>query len=93
MIVRGADNFRETMENSCVKHRRIVAFCLLHPAARLPPSPPPRFTVSQLNTLLSDMHQRHKSDESVATKLKDIELTEQLTTTAMNSLMHTSPAN
>lgn len=50
-----------------------------------------KITVQQLGSLLSESHQEGKSDEAVATKLKDLELTEQLTIATMNSFTQYDP--
>jgi hypothetical protein len=48
-------------------------------------------TVAQLDQLMADLYEQHKPDDSVATRLKEVELTEQLTPPAMNSLMQYKP--
>jgi hypothetical protein len=48
-------------------------------------------TVQQLDALLFEMHQQNKSDGAVAEKLKDLELSEQLTTPTMNSFTQYDP--
>ncbi len=50
-----------------------------------------KVSVSQLDSLLAEMHTRKKSDEATANKLKDLELTEQLTEPALNSLTKYEP--
>jgi hypothetical protein len=44
-------------------------------------------TVSELDKLLASLNDQHKPDEAVATRLKEVELTEQLTPLAINKLM------
>ena len=46
-----------------------------------------KISVSQLEDLLRSMQQDKKADVDVATELKQIELSEELTRTAMNGLM------
>ena len=48
-------------------------------------------TVQQLDDLLADLHKQSKSDDAVAAKLKDVELTEQLTSSKMNSFSQYQP--
>ncbi|MDE3105995.1 MAG: hypothetical protein KGK08_12545 [Acidobacteriota bacterium] len=51
-------------------------------------------TVDQLNALIDEMYQGHKSDDEIASRLKEVDLSEQLTTAAANSLTkyHPGPA-
>jgi hypothetical protein len=46
-----------------------------------------KITVQQLKDLLVSLHQDRKTDAEVATELKQVELTEELTRSAMNSLV------
>jgi len=48
-------------------------------------------TVDQLRALLAALQQQNRTDEIVATKLKDVTLTEQLTAAAMDSLAQYHP--
>lgn len=68
----------------------LVAICLasLLPLSALAAT---KTTVSQLNKLLASLYEQRKPDDAVATKLKDVELTEQLTPPAMNNLMQYKP--
>jgi hypothetical protein len=50
-----------------------------------------KVTVSQLDSLLAEMHSQNKGDDATANKLKELELTEQLTEPAMNSLTKYEP--
>jgi hypothetical protein len=50
-----------------------------------------KVSVSQLDSLLAEMHTQKKGDETTANKLKDLELTEQLTVPALNSLTKYEP--
>jgi hypothetical protein len=50
-----------------------------------------KVTVSQLDSMLAEMHSQNKRDEAAANKLKDLELTEQLAESAMNSLSEYEP--
>jgi hypothetical protein len=48
-------------------------------------------TVQLLDDLLADLHKQSKSDDAVAARLKDVELTEQLTSSKMNSFAQYQP--
>jgi len=50
-----------------------------------------KISVSQLDSMLADMHSQSKSDEATANKLKEVELTDQLTEAAMNSFVKYQP--
>jgi len=50
-----------------------------------------KMTVGALQDMLTGLHSSQKSDEDVATQLKQIELTEELTATAMNSMVGLIP--
>jgi hypothetical protein len=50
-----------------------------------------KVTVQQLSTMLDELHQQGKPDEAVATKLKELELTEQLSLATMNSFTRDQP--
>jgi hypothetical protein len=50
-----------------------------------------KVTVQQLDALLNEQHQQSKSDGAVAEKLKDLELSEQLNTSTMNSFTQYDP--
>jgi len=47
-----------------------------------------KMTVAQFQDVLTGLHNSQKSDEQVANELKQIELTEELTATAMNSMVN-----
>lgn len=59
--------------------------------AALPAAAVTRMTVSQLDALLAEMHAQNKGDDAIANKLKDVELTDQLTETAMNGFVKYEP--
>jgi hypothetical protein len=61
--------------------------CLLLLALAVPAWAAKKMAVAELTELLRSFEQEKKSDLEVATALKQIELTEQLTRTAMNSLV------
>ncbi len=48
-------------------------------------------TVAQLEALLSDLHSQSKSDQATSDKLKDLQLTEQISASAMNSFVQYQP--
>jgi len=50
-----------------------------------------KITVAQLDSTLADMHQQGRTDDAVATKLKDLELTEELAPSVMNSFVKYQP--
>jgi tetratricopeptide (TPR) repeat protein len=50
-----------------------------------------KLTVGQLQDMLTGLHSSKKSDEEVANQLKQIELTEELTTATMNSMVSLIP--
>lgn len=64
-----------------------LALILLLLAIAVPAWAGKKITVGQLEELLRTMQQDKKADADVATELKQIELSEELTRTAMNSLM------
>jgi hypothetical protein len=47
-----------------------------------------KMTVAQLQDVLTGLHNSQKSDEQIANELKQIELTEELTTAAMSSMVN-----
>jgi hypothetical protein len=47
-----------------------------------------KMTVAQLQDVLTGLHSSQKSDEQVANELKEIELTEELSSAAMNSMVN-----
>src|ERR1039458_1088683 len=47
-----------------------------------------KMTVAQFQDMLTGLHNSQKSDEQVANKLKQIELTEELTPAAVNSMVN-----
>ena len=47
-----------------------------------------KMTVAQFQDVLTGLHNSQKSDEQIANELKQIELTEELTTTTMNSMVN-----
>ena len=50
-----------------------------------------KITVAELKDMLTTMHQAAKSDQDVATALKQVELTEELTRTEMNNVASDVP--
>ena len=50
-----------------------------------------KVTVQQLGTMLDELHQQGKPDEAVATKLKELVLTEQLSLASMNGFTRDEP--
>ena len=50
-----------------------------------------KVTVKELDDFLAEQHSASKSDDAVATKLKEMELTEQLTTATMNTFTRYEP--
>src|SRR6516162_561984 len=50
-----------------------------------------KVTVQQLDAVLAEMHSQSKSDDQVANKLKETELTEQLLPSVMNSFAQYQP--
>src|ERR1700739_3788071 len=50
-----------------------------------------RVSVSQLDSLLAEMHTQNKGDEATRNKLKELELTEQLTKPVMDSFTKYQP--
>jgi len=52
-----------------------------------------KVTVSQLDSVLAEMHAQNKGDEATANRLKDLELTQQLTEPAMNSFTRYQPGS
>jgi hypothetical protein len=57
----------------------------------LPAGAATKTTLQELDSLMGEMYQQRKSDEAVATKLKDVELTEQMSTAAMNGFTKYDP--
>jgi hypothetical protein len=64
------------------------AWALLFIIAATPAMAGRKISVSQLEDLLHSLQQDKKSDVDVSTALKQVELSEQLTRTRMNSLVH-----
>jgi hypothetical protein len=50
-----------------------------------------KLTVQQLKDLLVSLHQDRKTDEEVASELKQVELTEELTRAALNKIVEFAP--
>jgi hypothetical protein len=71
--------------------RKLVAFAAAALLAVLPAWSATKVTVSQLDSLLAEMHGQNKSDEAASNKLKNLELTEQLTEPVMNSFAKYDP--
>lgn len=71
--------------------RKILVFLSLLVFAVSPLMAVNKVTVKQLDEFLAEQHSSSKSDDAVATKLKDMELTEQLTTATMNSFTRYEP--
>ncbi len=68
-----------------------VGWALILMLAALPAWASREITVGQLEDLLRSLHQDKKSDAEVATALKQVELTQELTVAAMNSLVSFVP--
>jgi hypothetical protein len=68
-----------------------LLWALLFVATATPTWAAKKTTVAQLQEMLQTMQHDRKSDPDVATALKQIELSEQLTRSAMNTLMHFVP--
>ncbi|MGB7546155.1 MAG: hypothetical protein WBM14_00265 [Terracidiphilus sp.] len=68
-----------------------VGWALILLLAALPAWAAREITVGQLEDLLRSLHQDKKSDAEVATALKQVQLTEELTVTTMNSLIRFVP--
>jgi len=66
------------------RFRWLVLFVALVPT--LLSAKPRKMTVAQLQDFLTGLHKAQKSDEQIANDLKQIELTEELTSSAMNSM-------
>jgi hypothetical protein len=71
--------------------RRILVVLSLLVFAVSPLMAVTKVTVKQLDEFLAEQHSSSKSDDAVATKLKDMELREQLTTATMNSFTRYEP--
>ncbi len=72
--------------------RRFLILLTIALAATLPlAAATTKATVQQLDTLLADMHKQSKSDDQVANALREIELTEQLLPSVMNSFVQYQP--
>ena len=74
------------MSSNLVNHtmRKVLALLVLF--AVLPSLAATKTTVEQLQSLLADLHQQNRSDETIANRLKDVSLTEQLTPSAIASI-------
>ena len=70
-------------------HKLLATVILLF--LTLPAIAATKVTVQQLDDRLNELYQQRKSDEATATKLKDLQLTEQLTTAEMNSFTRYAP--
>jgi hypothetical protein len=72
-----------------MKIKGCIALLLL---ASLPAWPAEKkITVAELKSMLQTMHDQKKSDADAATALKQVQLSEQLTRSAMNSLVDAAP--
>jgi hypothetical protein len=71
--------------------RKFLASTAMTLAVSLHAASATKMTVQQLDSLLAEMHQQSKSDEQVANKLKDLELTEELLPAVMNSFVQYQP--
>lgn len=71
--------------------RKVLVFVAAALLSALPGWSATKVTVSQLDSLLAEMHSQSKGDEATANKLKELELTEQLTEPAMNSFVKYEP--
>jgi hypothetical protein len=63
-------------------------FLLVAVAPTLLLASPRKMTVAQLQDVLTGLRNSQKSDEQVATEMKQIELTEELTPAAMNGMVN-----
>ena len=71
--------------------RKLSAFLAMMLIASLPSMAATKITVKQLDEILADQHKAGKSDQAVSVKLQDLELTEMLSTDAMNNLTQYDP--
>ncbi len=71
--------------------RRFLACLAIILTAALPVSGATKATVQQLDSLLADMYKQGKTDDQVANALREIELTEQLLPSVMNSFVQYQP--
>ncbi len=71
--------------------RRVLILLTIALAATLALAATTKATVQQLDSLLADMHKQGKTDDQVANALREIELTEQLLPSVMNSFVQYQP--
>jgi tetratricopeptide (TPR) repeat protein len=71
--------------------RRFLILFIIVIAATLPLSATTKATVQQLDSLLADMHKQSKTDDQVANALREMELTQQLLSSVMNSFVQYQP--
>ena len=71
--------------------RRVLILLTIALAATLALAATTKATVQQLDSLLADMHKQSKTDDQVANALREIELTEQLLPSVMNSFVQYQP--
>lgn len=79
------------MEKEGGAMRRLLIAMSIFLMMALPAMASSKVTVQQLGALLSELHQQGKSDEAAATKLKELELSEQLSMATMNSFTQYQP--
>ncbi|HYK35800.1 tetratricopeptide repeat protein [Alloacidobacterium sp.] len=71
--------------------RRFLVLFTIALASTLPSRSQTKITVQQLDSRLADMHKQSKTDDQVANALKEMELTEQLLPSVMNSFVQYQP--
>ncbi len=71
--------------------RRLIVLIAIVLFIWLPSMAATKTTVKQLDELLADQHKLARTDEATAVSLKDLHLTEQLTTAAINGLTRYDP--
>ena len=71
--------------------RNLLVATVIVLSLALPSIAATKITVQQLDALLADLHRQNKSDDSVSSKLKDLQLTEQLTPAKMNTFTEYQP--
>ena len=71
--------------------RRVLILLTIALAATLALAATTKATVQQLDSLLADMHKQSKTDDQVANALREMELTEQLLPSVMNSFVQYQP--
>jgi len=69
--------------------RKVLVYLVLF--AVLPSQAATKTTIEQLQSLLTDLHQQNRSDETIANRLKEVSLTEQLTPSALANINQSKP--